>query len=58
MDKCLLPGEMSLWQVESVQDGSRNLTLEFGQNWISNSWDIADIEFDMEFVVGGGGGGL
>ena len=41
----MLPGQISLWQLESVQDGPRNLTLKFGQNRVSNSWDIADIEF-------------
>ena len=30
----------------------RNLPLKFGQNQVSNSWDIANIEF---LVVGGGG---
>ena len=30
----------------------RNLHLKFGQNWVSNNWEIADIEFR----VGGGGG--
>ena len=28
----------------------RNLPLKFGQSWVSNSWDIPDIEF----VVGDG----
>ena len=31
----------------------RNLPLKFGQNQVSNSWDIDDVEFP---VVGGGGG--
>ena len=31
----------------------RNLPLKFGQNQVSNSWDIDDFEFP---VVGGGGG--
>ena len=43
---------MSSWQLESAQDGPRNLPLKFGQNRVSNSWDIADIEF----VWGGWGG--
>ena len=43
---------MSPWQLESAQDGPRNLPLKFGQNRVSNSWDIADIEF----VWGGWGG--
>ena len=30
----------------------RNLPLKFGQNRVSNSWDIDDIEFPV--VVGGG----
>ena len=41
----MLPGQMSLWQLESVQDSPRNLSLKFGRNQVSNSWDIADIEF-------------
>ena len=36
--------------VKSVQNGLINLPLKFGQNRVSNSWDIADIEF----VWGGG----
>ena len=28
----MLPGQMSLWQLESVQEGPRNLPLKFGQN--------------------------
>ena len=46
---------MSLLQLESVQNGPRNLRLKFCQNWFSNSHDIADIEFVV--VVGGGDGG-
>ena len=42
--------------MESVQDGPRNLRLKFCQNQVSNSRDIADIEFVV--VVGGGGGGV
>ena len=41
--------------MESVQDGPRNLRLKFCQNWFSNSRDIADIEFVVVVVVGGGG---
>ena len=40
-------------QLASTNVGPRNLPLKFGQNWVTNSWDIADIEF----LVGGGGGG-
>ena len=36
---------MSPLQLESVQDGPSNLSLKFGQNRVSNSWDIMDIEF-------------
>ena len=43
---------MSPLQLESVQDGPRNLS-KFGENRASHSWDIPDIEF---LVVGGGGG--
>ena len=41
----MLPGQMSLWELESDKDVSKNLTLKFGQNRVSNSLDIADIEF-------------
>ena len=52
----MLPGQMSSWQLESVHEGPRSLHLKFGQNRVSNSWDIVDIEFAV-VVVGGGGGG-
>ena len=38
------PGQISTWQLESVRDGPRNLLLKFGQNLISNSWDIPDMD--------------
>ena len=41
----ILPGQMSLWQLESVLDVPRNLPVKFHQNRVSNSWDIAEIEF-------------
>ena len=47
----ILPGQMSSWQLESVLNVHRNLLLKFHQNWVSNSWDIADFEF--LWVVGG-----
>ena len=37
----MLHGQMSSWQLESAQDGRRNLHLKFDQNWASNSWDMA-----------------
>ena len=40
-----LPGQMLPLQLESVLDVHRNLPLKFHQNRVSNSWDIADIEF-------------
>ena len=43
--------EMSPWQSEFVQDGPKNLPLKFGQIWVSNTWDITDIEF-LWLVVG------
>ena len=49
----MLPGQMSPWQLGCVKDGPRNLCLNFGQNRVSNSWDIADFEF--VWWVGGGG---
>ena len=41
----MLPGQMSPWQLKSVLDVPRNLSLNFHQNRVSNSWDITDIEF-------------
>ena len=35
--------QMSLW-LEYIQDGPRNLPLKFGQNQVSNSWDIPDMD--------------
>ena len=59
----MLPGQMSLRQLESVQDSPRNLSLKFGQNCVSNSWNIADIEVVVVLLrvagwVGGRVGGL
>ena len=48
----MLPGQMSSWQLESVVDVPRNLSLKFHQNRVSNSWDIADIEFVWWWWVG------
>ena len=53
----MLPGQMLLRQLKSVQDSPMNLRLKFRQNWVSNSWDIADIEF-LWWWVGGGGLGV
>ena len=41
----MFPWQMSRWQLESVLDVPRNLSLKFGQNQVSNSWDIANFEF-------------
>ena len=41
----ILPVQMLPWHLESVKDGPRSLPLKFGQNRVSISWDIADIEF-------------
>ena len=49
----MLPGQMSLCQSESVLDVPRNLPLKFYKNQVSNSLDIADIEFVWVGVVGG-----
>ena len=51
--KKIFGGEIFLGGRKSVQDGPRNLRLKFGQNRVSNSWDIADVEFSV-VVVGGG----
>ena len=50
----MLPGQTSL---ESILDVTRNLCLKFHQNRVSNSWDIADIEFVRWWVVVGVVGG-
>ena len=52
----MLSVQMSPWQLESVLDVPRNLHLQFHQNRVSNSWDIADIEFAVVVVVVVGGG--
>ena len=36
----MLPGQLSPWQLTSVLDAPRYLLLKFGQNRVSNSWDI------------------
>ena len=41
----MLHGQLSPWQLESVLNVHRNLPLKFHQNRVSNSWDIANIEF-------------
>ena len=41
----MLTGQMSPWRLGCVKDGPRNLRLKFGQNRVSNSWDMTDIEF-------------
>ena len=48
----MLHGQMSIWQLSYivksewviVKDGPRKLTMKFGQNWVSNSWDIVDMD--------------
>ena len=40
----MVPRQMSLWQFASVKDGPRNLPRKFGQNWVSNSWDISNVD--------------
>ena len=40
----MLPVQMSPWQLASVKDGPTNLPLKFGQNGVSNSWDIPHMD--------------
>ena len=40
----MLTGQMSPQQLASVNVGPRNLPLKFGQNWVSNSFDIPDMD--------------
>ena len=42
--KQMLPGQISPRQLASIKDGPRNTPLRFGQNRVSNSWDIPDME--------------
>ena len=49
----MLPAQMLLRQLKSVQDSPLNLPLKFGQNGVSNSRDMMEIEF--LWWVGGGG---
>ena len=44
LSKQILPVQMSPWHLESVKDGHRNLPLKFGQNRVSISWDIPDMD--------------
>ena len=50
----MLPGQKSLWQLTLVKDTTRKLTLKFGPNWVSNSWDNVDSRADIEFLWWGG----
>ena len=40
----MLPGQMSWGQLQSVVYVPRTLSLKFDPNWVSNSWDIADMD--------------
>ena len=45
----MLRGQMLLWQMSprqstSVKVGPKKLTINSSQNWVSNSWDIADMD--------------
>ena len=48
----MLPGQMSPWRLVSVKDGPKNLPLKFGQNWVSNNWDIADMDKPRQDICG------
>ena len=50
----MFPGQMSLCQLSIVKEKHGKLTLKFGQNQMSKSRDIVNIEFP---VLGGGGWG-
>ena len=38
------PEQMAPWQLASVKEGPRNQPLKFGQNWVSSSWDILNMD--------------
>ena len=40
----MLLGQTSPWQLTFIEEGPRNLRLKFGQNRVSNSWDIPDMD--------------
>ena len=40
----MLPEQISPRHLTSAKDGPRKLTLKFGQNRVSNSLDIADMD--------------
>jgi len=42
--KQMLPGQISPRQLASIKDGPINIPLRFGQNRVSNSWDIPDMD--------------
>ena len=40
----MLPGQMLPLHLTSIKDGPIKLTLKFGQDWVSNSWDIPNMD--------------
>ena len=57
----ILPEQMMPWQMSREhlcheKDGPRNLPLNLDLNWVSNSWEISDIEF-VRWVGSGAVGG-
>ena len=40
----MLTEQMLPWQLASVIEGTRNLPLKFGQNLVTNCWDIPDMD--------------
>ena len=54
----ILPWQMSLLQLESIQNGPKNLSLKFAQYQVSNSWDNANIDLGYVRLSWGWVGGL
>ena len=47
----MMSGQISPWQLASSKEGPSNLPVKFGQNWVSNSWDIVGVEFPVVVVI-------
>ena len=48
----MLPVQMLLGQLKSVQDSPMNLPLKFGPNRVSNSWYIPDMDKSGQEKIG------
>ena len=51
----ILPGQLLLWQLFIIKEEPGKLRLKYGQNRMSNTWDIDNIEFLVVVVAHIGG---